>query len=185
MQQAKNRHSRYTRIIAGATGLLGIVALLVAALVTIGGSSEESNASNAPKPSPTPSGVSATLGDLRISGASARESLNSVAAVYFTVTNNGAADDALLSADAPSVGKYADLHTTVTNGATTQMRTVPSIAVPAQSTVKFETGGNHVMVNGLGPNALKAGDTLTITLTFEHAGKVTLKLPVLSYAEAP
>ena len=57
------------------------------------------------------------------------------------------------------------------------MSAVEKIDIPAGQTVKLEPGGYHVMIMNLSAD-LKAGDTVELTLTFQRAGKVTIKAEV-------
>ena len=62
-------------------------------------------------------------------------------------------------------------------GGVAKMRPVDAIEVaPGQPTV-LEPGGPHVMLRGL-TQKLEAGTTMPLTLVFEHAGEVTLEVPV-------
>ena len=51
------------------------------------------------------------------------------------------------------------------------------LAVPAHSQVELKRGGSHVMMMGLN-RSLNQGDVVTLTLTFEKAGEVVVKVPV-------
>lgn len=55
-------------------------------------------------------------------------------------------------------------------GGMMKMQKVESVAIPAGKTTKLEPGGYHVMLMKL-VKPLKAGETITVTLTFEKAGK--------------
>ena len=51
------------------------------------------------------------------------------------------------------------------------------IAVPANGMHALKRGGDHVMFMGL-DGALPEGETISVTLTFENAGEITLDIPV-------
>jgi copper(I)-binding protein len=167
---------RRLRVLAAAgTIVIVVVALWVA---THGGTAGQATKA------PAPQGASAWVGDLQITDATARESTNDVSVLYFTVANRGGLDDELVGESVdPAVGASADLHTTVTNGNAAEMQLLPSLTIPAHTKVTFQTGGYHVMINGL-KHSLKSGDRVTVTLTFRNAGAVALTVPVLSYLEA-
>jgi copper(I)-binding protein len=57
------------------------------------------------------------------------------------------------------------------------MRPVEKVEIPADSTVKLEPGGLHVMLLGLEKD-LVVGDTVEVTLTFSGAGEMTLTAEV-------
>lgn len=58
-----------------------------------------------------------------------------------------------------------------------KMRPVEKIEIPAESTVKLEPGGLHVMLFDLKKD-LAAGDTVEVTLTFSGAGETTVTAEV-------
>jgi copper(I)-binding protein len=118
-------------------------------------------------------------------------------AAYMMIT--AAEDDMLTSAsvDASVAGKV-EIHETVpADGATGMtgatgmsgmggdhsgmgamtMRPVDGIELPAGESVELKPGGYHVMLLDLA-EPLKAGDTIEVTLTFEKADPMTIKVPV-------
>jgi periplasmic copper chaperone A len=118
------------------------------------------------------------LDDITIQEPWARASLGNApnSAAYMTLQTTGAAPDRLISGSTP-VAKEVELHTHVIEGGVAKMRPVAAIEVaPGQPTV-LEPGGPHVMLRGL-TQKLAAGATMPLTLVFEHAGAVTLKVPV-------
>lgn len=96
-------------------------------------------------------------------------------AAYLTLTNKGSAPDRLLSVTTAAAGK-AELHTTTREGEVMRMREVQNVELKPGASVKFAPAGLHVMMLDVKP--LKAGDTFTLTLQFEKAGKqdVTVKV---------
>jgi copper(I)-binding protein len=98
-------------------------------------------------------------------------------AVYFTITNGRVAADTLLSASTDAA-QAAGIHQTTTDASgMTGMQMTPSVAIPGGGTVEFAPGGYHVMLTGLKAE-LKTGDQVTVTLTFQNAGAVTVKAEV-------
>lgn len=93
-------------------------------------------------------------------------------AAYFTV-HGGAQADTLLAASTPAALK-AELHQSM-KGDHGMMAMTPlkDVAIPAGGELAFAPGGKHVMLFSIGP-AVKAGDTVPLTLTF--AGGRTLEL---------
>ena len=98
-------------------------------------------------------------------------------AVYFTITNGRVADDALLSATTDASASAGVHQTTTDASGMTGMHMTPSVAIPGGQTVEFAPGGYHVMLTGLKAE-LKAGGQVTITLTFQNAGVVTVTAEV-------
>ncbi len=57
------------------------------------------------------------------------------------------------------------------------MRPIAKLELPAGQTVELKPGGYHVMLLDLA-KPLEVGTTITLTLTFEKAGEVTVDVPV-------
>jgi copper(I)-binding protein len=96
-------------------------------------------------------------------------------AAYFTLTNNGTADE-LVGASA-SIAASTGVHETIDDGGVMKMRPVASIALAPGKPVTFKPGGYHVMLMGLHV-ALKVGDSFPLTLTFAHAQPITVTVKV-------
>ena len=111
------------------------------------------------------------------------------AAIYLTIVNTGKEADALTGVETGNAERAMVHVTTVTNG-NAQMRMVPSLAIPASSTVTLKPGGHHIMLEGL-KAPLRQGESFIITLTFAKAGKISTTVSVGSVsatgpaAEAP
>jgi copper(I)-binding protein len=136
-----------------------------------------------------------TVGDLKISGAWARTSpmKATAGAVYLEIQNTGDADDALVSASVDtSVAAKVELHETkmagggmgngnmpTTTGDAMMMEMVPvdRIEVAAGETVSLKPGGLHIMLLDLA-KPLETGSKITVSLTFEQAGKVDVTAEV-------
>jgi periplasmic copper chaperone A len=114
-----------------------------------------------------------------IEQAYARASAHS-GAVFMVIANHSAVDDrlVLVSTDA---AKLAELHTHKedANGVMQMMAVPEGLVIPAEGEHALARGGDHIMLMGLS-NPLKAGDTVHLTLTFEHAGVVEVDVPVES-----
>ena len=62
------------------------------------------------------------------------------------------------------------------------MRPVAFIELPAGVAVELKPGGYHIMLLNL-VEPLEVGTSFELTLVFEHAGQITIDVPVLE--EAP
>lgn len=115
---------------------------------------------------------------VRINDAYARASTAS-GAVFFEIENHQTDDDRLIAASAEGVAARVELHTHIEDaGGVMQMREVPEgFVVPGNGTHALARGGDHVMLMGL-TAPLKTGDVISLTLTFERAGVVTVEVPV-------
>jgi copper(I)-binding protein len=124
--------------------------------------------------STSPSTVTAVDGPLVVKDAWVRAAAAGAdTAVYFTIVNGTAAPDMLLSA-ATDAAQAAGIHETTTDASgMTGMHMLPSLEIPGGGTVQFAPGGYHVMLTSL-KRAISAGDTVTVTLTFQNAGVVTV-----------
>ena len=120
------------------------------------------------------------VGDIEITNAWARATPPgaATAAAYLTVTNTGTAADTLTSVETPVAG-MAMLHKMEMDNGVMKMRMVDGgIALDPGKSATLAPNGLHIMLMDM--NApLKAGGTLSLTLTFAKAGNVTLTVPVL------
>ena len=114
--------------------------------------------------------------DLSVDDAFSRASVgNAPGVAYFTV-HGGDAADRLLSVSSPRAG-HAAMHTMIMQGEVMRMREVDAIDVPAGGTVALRPGGLHVMLEQL-TSPLRPGETVPLTLSFEHAGQKQVAVPV-------
>jgi periplasmic copper chaperone A len=98
-------------------------------------------------------------------------------AAYLTVTNGRGSDDTLVGVSTDAA-ESASLHRTMTgDSGMTGMQMTDEVPVKAGASVKLEPGGYHVMLEGLKAD-LAAGATVTLILTFEQAGPVTVSAGV-------
>ena len=97
-------------------------------------------------------------------------------AVYVTITNRSAEPDALVSATTDAA-TTVELHETVHEGGVMKMRPRPKFEVAGGGRLEMKPGGNHIMLLGL-KRDLKPGDTVSVTVTFEKAGRMTVDAPV-------
>lgn len=122
----------------------------------------------------------ALAADITITDAYARAStpMSKSGAAFMVLHNSGTAEDRLIAA-ATDAAARAELHTHIdAGGGVMQMREdEDGFPVPAGGSHALARGGDHVMLMGL-TRALEQGDTITLTLTFERAGEVTVEVPV-------
>ena len=68
-------------------------------------------------------------------------------------------------------------HSQNADGVMTMPAVPEGFPITAGGELVLERGGDHVMLMGL-TRALKDGDMINLTLTFEHAGDVVVDVPV-------
>jgi periplasmic copper chaperone A len=95
--------------------------------------------------------------------------------VFLTITDTGA-PDRLVSIASPVAAK-AELHESFVDQGVTKMRPVAALAVAPGKPATLKPGGYHIMLVEL-KQALKEGDTVPLTLTFEKAGPVSVTATV-------
>ena len=127
------------------------------------------------------------LGPLNISGPFTRATLPNapVGGGFLTIENTGAEADRLVSASSPAAAQV-QIHEMGMEGEVMRMRPLPDgLLLPAGETTVLAPGGYHLMFMGLA-GAFVEGETVPVTLVFEHAGTVDVDLPVLgAAADAP
>lgn len=99
-------------------------------------------------------------------------------AIYATLVNHSAADDALVGAATPAAA-MAMLHTSSAVDGVARMRMVDRLAIPAGATIALAPGGTHVMLSGLA-QPLVAGRQTTITLRFAKAGAKQVAVAIVA-----
>lgn len=100
-----------------------------------------------------------------------------MSAAYFQITNFNSEADLLTSIET-DVAQNAEVHESYEREeGMMSMREVPQLDLPAQSTVRFEQGGLHVMLIQL-TRQLSDEDTFELTLFFEKNDPVTVEIPV-------
>jgi copper(I)-binding protein len=100
----------------------------------------------------------------------------SVAVGYMILTNTGKTDDWLESVTS-DISATSEIHEAKMESGVMEMRELPKgLAVPAGATVPFKPGAYHIMFVGI-KHAVKPGDTIRATLTFEKAGKIAVDFP--------
>lgn len=119
-----------------------------------------------------------TAGDVVIKKPWSRATVQGMAngVSYFVLENHGDQADRLLKVSSP-VARKSELHTHEKDGDVMRMRKVEHIDIPAQGATALEPGGYHVMLMKL-RHPLEQDSAFPLTLTFEHAGEVTIDVQV-------
>lgn len=109
----------------------------------------------------------------RSSGASAKSG-----AAFLMIMNDTDQDDTLISATS-DIAKRVETHTHILGeNDVMMMREVEGgFPVAARSTHMLKRGGDHLMFMGL-LRPMEQGDIITVTVTFEKAGEMTIEIPV-------
>jgi copper(I)-binding protein len=100
-----------------------------------------------------------------------------VAGGYLTIENKGTAPDRLLTGST-GFSRKLEIHEMAMNNGVMTMRPLDAgVTIEPGKTVKFAPGGYHLMFLELN-RALKQGETVPVTLTFEKAGEVKVSFSV-------
>lgn len=105
-----------------------------------------------------------------------------VGAAYLQLSAAPSGPDKLVAARSPVAGNV-ELHTHSQVDGVMKMRRVDDIAVAPGKNVTLKPGGLHIMLMDL-KQPLKEGETIDLTLVFEKAGEVAVKVPVLKVGSA-
>jgi copper(I)-binding protein len=89
---------------------------------------------------------------------------------YLTIQNSGGEADRLLKAESEGISRIEFRGTTPGSDLLTQ-KPLETIDLPGQGTISFASGSYAMLLMGMKKD-LKAGETLTISLFFEKAGKI-------------
>ncbi|MEU3243756.1 MULTISPECIES: copper chaperone PCu(A)C [unclassified Streptomyces] len=103
---------------------------------------------------------------------------DTMAAGFFTVTNSGGTDT--LTSVTSDLSDDVTLHSTK-GGA---MEEEKSFAIPADGTLAFSSGGNHLMFEKL-THRPHEGEKVSLTLHFARTGTVKVSMPVKSATYNP
>ena len=85
--------------------------------------------------------------------------------------------DAHIIAVSSPVSASAEIHTMTMDNGVMKMRQLEDLPLPAKQPVTLGPGGNHLMLFGL-KRALKAGDSVPLTLTVKFGNKKTEKVRI-------
>lgn len=124
------------------------------------------------------------LGDLTIAEPWARASIgvSRPVAAFFSVENKGDLPDRLIALSSSQAG-MAEVHRTEMTDGVMKMKPAGPLEVPAGGRLELKPGGLHVMLMKLTEPLVK-GETLSLELVFERAGRVVIAVPIYS-AGAP
>lgn len=98
-----------------------------------------------------------------------------ITAAYLTIKNSGDEADELVSVRTASASESMLIQNTTT-GSSGDMHEVPGVAVPAHGSVTLNPFGADVMLSNTKP--LHVGETVTLILTFQKIGDVTVQATV-------
>ncbi len=99
-----------------------------------------------------------------------------MSATYFLITNFEDEPDTLIGVQS-DVAQLVEIHESYQmEGDMMGMREVPQLEIPAQSTVRLQQGGLHVMLIQL-TRTLSDGDTFELTLNFANSEDITIEIP--------
>ena len=127
--------------------------------------------------------IAAVFGaDVEIDGAYARASIPNVpnSAAFFVIKNNSDKDIAITGANS-DIAEKNELHTHIKENQMLKMMKIEKLVVPAKSSLELKSGGDHVMLIGL-KKELKAGDEISLELSFSDGDKKKIKVPVKDLA---
>lgn len=99
-------------------------------------------------------------------------------AAYFRLVNPLPKEDVLLAASSPDARMVMLMQSQADASGMMKMVGKPEgFVIPAQGQALLENGSGHVMLMSL-THPIKAGDKITLILTFKEAGQVSVILPV-------
>ncbi len=126
----------------------------------------------------------AAHGGIEITSAYAHSAgMGETTAAYMLIKNTGTEADRLIGAACDAAMMTQAMESSMSNDVMS-MGDVPMIELPAGEAVELKSGGYHIMLMDL-KQELKVGDTISLTLEFEKAGKITLDVPVIAIGTTP
>ena len=96
------------------------------------------------------------------------------------LTLQSASDDRLIGLDTPAA-QAVMIHAVETKAGVSHMTDMMALDLPAGQVVTLAPSATHLMLMGLTAK-LAEGDSFALTLHFEHAGALTVTVPVLGIA---
>lgn len=98
-----------------------------------------------------------------------------VGAAYFTIRS--AKDDAIIAISS-SAADSIEIHTSVTKDGRSSMQRIETLELPAGKTVRFEPGGNHLMV--FSPRVEPSASGFPITIELQSGGRETVSFEIVT-----
>lgn len=116
--------------------------------------------------------------DLKTSQAWVRQTGNRKisAAIYLNIRNTGSEADLLLDIKS-DMAERSQIHRSVEEDGIMRMRHIKNLEIGSGEIIAFEPGGYHIMLTRLS-QPLKEGDHFPVTLSFKHAGDITVDVLV-------
>ncbi len=111
----------------------------------------------------------------------AQPATTSEAALYLTLKNDNAQADTLVAIACELAGR-AEIHETMSEGGMQHMMPMGPLPIPARTVTRLAPGGRHVMLFDL-RKPLRAGDEVTIYLSFARVGAVRTRATVVAYPD--
>ena len=102
-----------------------------------------------------------------------------IGAAYLSISNHGAREDTLISAQTP-VATRVEFHRTSFEAGMAKMRPAGSLVIQPGGTLTAAPGGLHLMLVDL-KTPLLDGNTVPLVLKFKDAGEVTVQLKIESH----
>jgi copper(I)-binding protein len=127
-------------------------------------------------------------GDITVAAPWSRATPNGaeVAAGFMQIGNAGSAADRLVAASSDIAG-VTQIHEMAMKDGVMEMRELTGgLEIPAGGSVELRPKSFHIMFMQL-KHGLKEGETVTVELTFEKAGKLKIEMPVagMGASQAP
>lgn len=97
-------------------------------------------------------------------------------AAYLTVHNPGSSADRLLAAET-DIAAMVEIHAHALKDGQMSMMQLHEVDMPPGATVEFAPGGLHLMLLGL-TRPLVRGERYSLTLEFEHAGRIPVEVSI-------
>ncbi|WP_176959482.1 copper chaperone PCu(A)C [Mariprofundus sp. KV] len=98
------------------------------------------------------------------------------AAGYLTLKNSGEKDVEVVAVESSAAAK-PEFHSMSMHDGMMHMMKMDKVVVPAHGELRFETGGNHLMLTEL-TGTLNAGDHVMMTITFSDGSSVMVHAEV-------
>jgi copper(I)-binding protein len=127
------------------------------------------------KPDVSQNGIVISQSKVLLPGGVAMNGMETVLGGFMTIKNTAAVPDRLTGVSADFA--QASLHETKMDGDVMTMDAITGVDLPAGKMVELRSGSYHIMFMNL-TRAPRVGDTVTLVLEFEKAGKISLPVKV-------